>query len=67
MPGAKVRKLRFVDERTWFPDRQDDRVDPRFYTLLQEAFYYAYIRVGVRFSEHRLLHWGSLRVSAGGV
>ena len=31
------------------------------------AFYYAYCKLGVRFSEHRRLHWGSLRVSAGGV
>ena len=31
------------------------------------AFYYAYYQLGVRFSVHRRLHWGSLRVSAGGV
>ena len=31
------------------------------------AFYYAYCQLGVRFSEHRRLHCGSLRVSAGGV
>ena len=31
------------------------------------AFYYAYCQLGVRFSEHRRLHWGALRVAAGGV
>ena len=31
------------------------------------AFYYTYYKLGVKFSEHRRLHWGSLRVSAGGV
>ena len=31
------------------------------------AFYYAYCQLGVRFSEHWRLHWGALRVAAGGV
>jgi len=31
------------------------------------AFYYAYCQLGIRFSEHRRLHWGSLRVAARGV
>lgn len=56
LPGAKVRKLRFVDVHVWFPDQREDKVDPRFFTLLQEAFYYAYVKIGVCFSEHHLLH-----------
>ena len=31
------------------------------------AFYYAYYQLGVRFSVHRRLHWGSLRVAVGGL
>jgi len=31
------------------------------------AFYYTYCQLDVRFSEHRRLHWGSLRVAARGV
>ena len=31
------------------------------------AFYYAYYQLGVQFSEHMRLHWGALRVAAGGV
>ncbi|RLM69156.1 hypothetical protein C2845_PM17G08820 [Panicum miliaceum] len=65
LPAAKVRRLREVPELMWFPDHSKEQVDTRFYTLLQEAFYYAYIRIGARFSEHRLLLWGALRVSAG--
>ena len=31
------------------------------------VFYYVYCQLGIRFSEHRRLHWGALRVAAGGV
>lgn len=42
-------------------------MDPRFWTLLQESFNHSYLRTGVRFSEHCLLSWGALCVSADGV
>ena len=41
--------------------------DPFFHTLLQESFYFGYLQLGIQMSEHRMLHWGALRVTAGGV
>jgi hypothetical protein len=45
-----------VREEEWWPGEREAKVDPHFWTLLQEAFYYAYVQTGVRFSEHCLLH-----------
>jgi hypothetical protein len=65
--GPKVKKIRYVAEEQWFLEEREPNVDHRFFTVWQESFYYAYINLGVQFSEHRLLHWGALRVAAGGV
>ena len=64
---AKVRKMRYVDEQTWFPDQRERDADPFFHTLLQESFYFGYLQLGIQMSEHMMLHWGALRVTAGGV
>lgn len=42
-------------------------MDPHLWTILQESFYRSYLHIGVKFSEHRLLNWGALRVAANGV
>ena len=63
----RVRKFRYVDEQTWFPDQRDRDADPYFHTLLQDSFYSGYVQLGIMMSEHRMLHWGALRVAAGGV
>ena len=39
----RVRKMRYVDEQTWFPEQRDRDADPYFHTLLQELFYFGYI------------------------
>ena len=31
---AKVKKLRYVDEQTWFPEQRDKDADSYFHTLL---------------------------------
>jgi len=67
MPSHKIRRFRLVTSKTWFPEQREHNVDCRFNTRIQMAFYYAYCQLGVMFSEHRRLHWGSLRVAAGGV
>ena len=54
----RVRKFRYVDEQTWFPEQRDRDTDPHFHTLLQESFYFGYIQLGIMMSEHRMLHWG---------
>ena len=56
----RVRKFRYVDEQTWFPEQRGRDVDPYFHTLLQESFYFGYVRLGIPMSEHRMLHWGAL-------
>ena len=30
----RVRKMRYVDEQTWFPEQKDRDADPYFHTLL---------------------------------
>ena len=40
---ARVRKMRYVDEQTWFPDQRERDADPFFHTLLQESFYFGYL------------------------
>ena len=67
LPSHKIRRLHFVAPQAWFPEQRDEGVDHHFYTRVQHSFYYAYCQLGVRFSEHLRLHWGSLRVAAGGV
>ena len=64
---ARVRKMRYVDEQTWFPDQRERDADPFFHTLLHESFYFRYLQLGIQMSEHRMLHWEALRVAAGGV
>ena len=64
---ARVRKMRYVDEQTSFPDQRERDADPFFHTLLQESFYFGYLQLGIQMSEHMMLHWGALRVTAGGV
>ena len=61
----RVRKMRYVDEQTWFPDQREMDAYPFFHTLLQESFYFGYLQLGIQMSEHRMLHWGALRVAAG--
>ena len=61
----RVRKFRYVDEHTWFPEQRDRDANPYFHTLLQES-YFGYIQLGIMMSVHRMLHWGALRVAAGG-
>jgi hypothetical protein len=67
MPSHKIRRFRFVTSQVWFPAQREENVDHRFYTRIKMVFYYAYCQLGVRFSEHRRLHWGSLRLAARGV
>ena len=67
MPSHKIRRFRFVTCQVWFPAQREENVDHQFYTRIQMAFYYTYCQLGVRFGEHRRLHWGSLRVAARGV
>jgi len=64
--APKVKRLRYVDEQTWFPEQRERHVDPFFHTLLQESFYHGYLQLGILMSEHKMLHWGALRVSTGG-
>ena len=64
---ARVRKMRYVDGQTWFPEQRDRDANPYFHTLLQESFYFEYVQLGIMMSEHRMLHWEALRVAAGGV
>ena len=40
----QVRKMRYVDEQTWFPEQRDRDTDPYFHTLLQESFYFEYVQ-----------------------
>ena len=53
---AKVKKMRYVDEQTWFPEQRDRDADPFFHTLLQESFYSWYVQLGIMMSEHKMLH-----------
>ena len=64
---TRVRRMRYVDEQTWFPEQRERDADPCFHTLLQESFYFGYVQLGIMMSEHRMLHWGALRVAAGGM
>ena len=65
--AAKVKRLRWsVSEENWFPVTRDNRVDRRFWTLLQASFYETYQRRGHRIFPHRVLDWVSLRTAAGG-
>ena len=64
---TRVRRMRYVDEQTWFPEQRDRDADSCFHTLLQESFYFGYVQLGIMMSEHRMLHWGALRVVARGV
>ena len=64
---ARVKKMRYVDEQTWFPEQRERHADLFFHTLLQESFYHGYLQLGILMSEHRMSHWGALRVAAGGV
>jgi hypothetical protein len=67
LPGRKVCRLRSVKPYIWWLAEREARVDSRFWSILQKSFYYSYHRTGVRFSEHRILRWGALLVSPGGV
>ena len=64
---TRMRRMRYVDEQTWFLEQRDRDADPCFHTLLQESFYFRYVQLGIMMSEHRMLHWGALRVAAWGV
>ena len=52
----RVRRMRYVDELTWFLEQWDRDTVPCFHTLLQESFYFGYVQLGIMMSEHRLLH-----------
>jgi len=45
---ARVRKMRYVDEQTWFPEQRERDADPFFHTLLQESFYFGYLQLGIQ-------------------
>ena len=51
---ARVRKMRYVDEQTWFLEQRERDTDPFFHTLLQESFYFGYLQLGILMSEHRM-------------
>jgi hypothetical protein len=53
--GPKVRRFRAIRPDAWWPADRELRMDPRFWTLLQESFYYYCVWTGVRFNEHRVL------------
>ena len=40
--GSRVKRLRYVTPKTWFPEQRDVGVDRCFHTLLQKSFYHAY-------------------------
>ena len=42
IPGPRVKRLRYVTPKTWFPEQRDIGVDRCFHTLLQKSFYHAY-------------------------
>jgi hypothetical protein len=45
LPGPKIRRLRSVPEKQWFPLGRED-YDPRFWMILQESFYASYVHRG---------------------
>ena len=54
--AAKVKRLRWsVGEEDWFPVTRDNRVDHRFWTLLQASFYETYQRRATGFSRTECL------------
>jgi len=47
--------LRFVPFPTWFPATRDQRASARFYTVVQEDLFEAFVRSEAQFREHRVL------------
>ena len=43
-----------IDE--WFAKARDKGVDTRFWTVLQESFFYSYLRKKVSLSQHKTLN-----------
>jgi hypothetical protein len=64
LPGQKIRRLRSVPEDQWFP-RGHEECDPRFWTILQESFYAAYVHRGSQLSQHMMLQFTTLRAAVG--
>jgi hypothetical protein len=63
--ARQVQQLRFVDFASWFPPQRDERASERFYTVLQEDFYIAYVRSRARLRVQRVCSLEAI-VAAGG-
>jgi len=53
--AREIQELRFVPFPTWFPATRDPRASARFYTVIQEDLYEAFVRSQTQFREHRVL------------
>ena len=53
--AREIQELRFVPFPTWFPATRDPRASARFYTVVQEDLYEAFVRSEAQFREHKVL------------
>jgi hypothetical protein len=63
--ARQVQQLRFIQFEDWFPLRWDERASERFYTMVQEDFYNAYLNSGVAFRSQRVCSIESIVAVAG--
>jgi len=54
-PTREIQELRFAPFPTWFPVARDLRANARFYTVVQEDMYKAFVHSETQFREHRVL------------
>ena len=55
-PTREIQELRFAPFPTWFPAARDQRASIRFYIVVQEDMYEAFVRSETQFREHRVLN-----------
>ena len=54
-PTREIQELRFAPFPTWFPAARDQRANARFYTVVQEDMYQAFVYSETQFREYRVL------------
>ena len=54
-PTREIQELRFAPFPTWFQAARDQRAHARFYTVVQEDMYQAYVHSQAQFREHRVI------------
>ena len=54
-PTGEIQELRFAPFPTWFPTTRDQSAQARFYTVVQEDMYMAFVHAQTQFREHKVL------------